>query len=325
LPHPANDNFGDRIRLMGGEVLVAGTTVGAHSEAGESAWYPQASTWWTWTAEEDADVWIWVASSGEPLKVNVYLSDNWPYLGLVALGNSGDPFRFQGRPGEVYHICVGADRLPGADYTLSISVGNGRMPNDAFAGSEPLSFEGDVVADNRRATREFREPQHAGHFGGRSLWYKWTPSRSGTLSIQAADANYLLLAAYTGNSVTNLAEVASTFIRTGSGELRFQAEAGTEYRIAVDNALGAGGETTLSFGRSVLSLSFAATPEPPPELAVSFNHDGAVWIRSQAPAILETSTDLATWAEVETPAVPRLDWTLPPTSGPVRFFRVRLP
>lgn len=89
---------------------------------------------------------------------------------------------------------------------------------------------------NWGATKQSGEPPHAGDPGGASVWYVWTPPRSGEawISLQGAGGPKLL-ALYTGSTLTELTPVASS--SPGSiPSLRTAVTAGTEYRIAVDGS-----------------------------------------------------------------------------------------
>ena len=66
--------------------------------------------------------------------------------------------------------------------------------------------------NNRLATKQAGEPNHAGDAGGHSLWFSWTPSSSGPVDITACGYTRevdTLLAVYTGSAVNALTPVAS--------------------------------------------------------------------------------------------------------------------
>jgi hypothetical protein len=102
-----------------------------------------------------------------------------------------------------------------------------------------------VTATNVGATFESGEPKHAGVTGGRSVWWTWTPTVSGLVTIDTAGSDFdTLLAVYTGNGVSSLVSVTSNN-NASSGEttskVTFNAVAGRAYRIAVDGNAGASG------------------------------------------------------------------------------------
>ena len=125
--------------------------------------------------------------------------------------------------------------------------------NDDFANAVVLAAGGGTVtADNSEATKEAGEPDHAGDQGGKSIWYTWTPSFTGTASIDTSGSSFdTLLAVYTGASVSSLATVASNDDVDQSGSVSrvcFAVTAATTYDIAVDGYAGSSGPITLDFG-----------------------------------------------------------------------------
>jgi hypothetical protein len=106
------------------------------------------------------------------------------------------------------------------------------------------------------ATKEPGEPDHAGRFGGKSVWFKWTAPASGIATFNTYGSTFdTVLAVYTGTKVTNLVEVAANDDDDNNGlsptnrffasEVRFNATGGTEYAIAVDGFGGVGGHVVL--------------------------------------------------------------------------------
>ena len=104
--------------------------------------------------------------------------------------------------------------------------------NNNFSAAIPLT--GRLVETNGTtalAGKEPGEPNHAGNQGGRSVWYTWTPEKSGQTVIYLADSTFNpLLAVYTGGAVNALTAVASS----QNGFVQFNVVGGTTYRIAVD-------------------------------------------------------------------------------------------
>jgi Bacterial Ig domain/PASTA domain len=118
-------------------------------------------------------------------------------------------------------------------------VVSGGPPNDAFASAEALAASGGSAAGTLvGASREPGEPVHAGVNGDRSVWYRWTPSRSGpaTVLVPWSTARPVLLGVYTGSSVGALTPVPGAVDSDTSdltASIEFVATAGTTYRIAV--------------------------------------------------------------------------------------------
>jgi hypothetical protein len=98
-----------------------------------------------------------------------------------------------------------------------------------------------VRGDNRGATKQPGEPDHAGNPGGASVWWSWTAPISGDVFISTAESDFdTLLAVYTGGSLGSLQLVAENDNEdrlTITSAVRFEAQAGQNYRIAVDGYL----------------------------------------------------------------------------------------
>ena len=130
-------------------------------------------------------------------------------------------------------------------------------PNDNFAASAVI-FDGDrVQAENSGASKESREPNHAGNPGGKSVWWSFTAPTNGWVDVSTAGSNFdTTLGVYFGPSLWILAEVDSD---DDSGPeftsaVEFFALAGQTYHIAVDGYDGAGGTIELSLDFQVLDL-----------------------------------------------------------------------
>jgi uncharacterized repeat protein (TIGR01451 family) len=127
-----------------------------------------------------------------------------------------------------------------------------RPGNDSFATRFSLSgSSGTATGVSLLATKESGEPNHAGNSGGQSVWWKWTASATGQVSLDTHGSGFdTLLAVYTGTAVGALTSVsANDNDGSGSGAsgLLFQAQSGTQYVFAIDGAGGAAGAVTLSW------------------------------------------------------------------------------
>ncbi len=124
--------------------------------------------------------------------------------------------------------------------------------NDAFASATAISgASGSTTGTSVNATKETGEASHAGNSGGKSVWWTWTPTASGSTTITTAGSAFdTLLAVYTGSSVSALTAVASND-DVGNGTLTssvtFTATSGTAYRIAVDGYGGLSGAIALTW------------------------------------------------------------------------------
>ena len=125
------------------------------------------------------------------------------------------------------------------------------LTNDNFADAAVIaSNSSSVTGTNLGATKESGEPNHAGSTGGKSVWYRWQPTQSGTVTISTASSNFdTLLAVYTGSSVNSLTTVASNDDDSPSytSRLTFTAVASTTYYIAVDGFSNTTGNIVLNW------------------------------------------------------------------------------
>lgn len=106
-----------------------------------------------------------------------------------------------------------------------------------------------LAANSSTASKEPGEPNHAGKPGGKSLWWNWTAPSSGQVRVSTAGSAFdTVLAVYQGSEVSALLLVAQNDNAGGArtSGVRFKAEAGTTYRIAVDGASAVGGSIALS-------------------------------------------------------------------------------
>ena len=125
--------------------------------------------------------------------------------------------------------------------------------NDNFADRTQLTGTSvTATGASKGATKEAGEPNHGGNAGGKSVWWTWTATASGTLTIDTAGSNFdTLLGVYTGSSVSGL-----TLVPGGSNDdnpaggtttskVTIQVTAGTTYQIAVDGYDGVYGTIAL--------------------------------------------------------------------------------
>lgn len=147
-----------------------------------------------------------------------------------------------------------------------------RPANDAFANAVALTgAAGSASGKTLLATLESGEPQHAGNAGGGSVWWRWTAPTAGQVTLDTSGSGFdTLLAVYIGQSVGALQPVAANDndAPDGTSRLLFQAQAGTEYRIAVDGVDGQTGTISANWSlnasaQSNLSLNLSGTVTSP--------------------------------------------------------------
>ncbi|MEO5801940.1 MAG: immunoglobulin domain-containing protein [Verrucomicrobiota bacterium] len=129
---------------------------------------------------------------------------------------------------------------------------------DNFTNALALNPIGGILrGDNVNATKEPGEPNHAGKRGGRSIWFKWTPQNGGIATFRTKGSGLdTLLAAYTGNNVSNLVQVPSSINDDDRGgfltsQISFNAVLGQEYKIAVDGFAGERGDVVLDWNLEI--------------------------------------------------------------------------
>jgi hypothetical protein len=153
-----------------------------------------------------------------------------------------------------------------------------RPPNDNYANATKIPSGGifgvtTAEEPNNFATTEPGEPLHAGVSNTRSLWWNYsTPTASQVLVDTSGSGSKVVVAVYTGTSLTTLVPVASTNPPPNKAAiLKFDAQPGTTYHIVV--AAASPGE------KGIVRLRVEPNGEPdtkPPLLTVDFPPSGLV-------------------------------------------------
>lgn len=122
--------------------------------------------------------------------------------------------------------------------------------NDAFSRATVVTGNS-VSGTNVGATLEIGEPTHANVSGGHSVWWVWTPTKAGTVTIDTVGSSFdTVLAVYTGTTgfggLRNLAYSEDLAPTTLTSKVRISVKANTAYRIAVDGYNGATGAIKLN-------------------------------------------------------------------------------
>lgn len=175
--------------------------------------------------------------------------------------------------GQTVELAFQEDAGPGVGVRSSFSIDdvsllafttNDIPANDNFANATVLSASTNisVLVTNTLATKEPGEPKHTGNAGGHSVWWTWTAPSNGVVTINTLGSTFnTLLAAYTGDVVSNLTQVAENDDQnSGQGivtsQVKFSVIGGTPYKIVVDGKAGAS-------GIAQLNLSFAPDTKAP--------------------------------------------------------------
>jgi hypothetical protein len=133
--------------------------------------------------------------------------------------------------------------------------------NDALESAQTIlgvPDGGSLEASNDGATVQIGEPPYTR--GGRSVWFRFTASRTGRMAIEARSSEIdTTIAVFTDNSpdtppsfpdLPNVASNDNAYESTTDSRLVFHAEAGQVYYVSVDSASGATGTFTLTWRRA---------------------------------------------------------------------------
>jgi subtilisin family serine protease/chitodextrinase len=309
---PFNNSFAKRLPINDQAFSVDGNNISATAETGE----PQhagtvggKTVWWSWTPTQSGPVRLTTTGSSFDTVLAVYTGSSVSSLTLVASNNDAasdtktSKVDFNVVAGTTYQIAV--DGANGATGSIKLQTSN-----DNFINRLKVTTPNAVVfATNDYATKEAGEPNHAGSVGGRSLWWTWTSTITGSVSITTRYSNIdTVVGVYTGDSISNLSEVASNNNDPNPGyndgispqsRVTFNAVAGTDYHIAVDSVGGTTGYICLqvpptndlfnnstvvnNFPAVLMGSNFLATKETG-EPSQNFGETGnSVWWSWQSP------------------------------------------
>jgi hypothetical protein len=255
---PVNDNFANAIVISNRVETVFSSASCATREPGEPTHPGTRSTnsvWFRWRAPHSGIAVMTTEGSTLDTVMAVYTGANVANLNSVSNGRNDDDGQketsrvsFAAVSNTVYHIAVAGYSAGQGGVALNINPSG----NDLFANYLALAgSSGSIWGRNTTARRETGEPVPPGPRGTNSVWFCGQVPLSGLLRFDTEGSNFdTLLAVYTGSRITNLVLVASD---NDSGtnrtsRLYFQAEAGTNYWVAVDGVDGQSGFYRLNWG-----------------------------------------------------------------------------
>ena len=240
-PSPANDDFAARLPLPEvADLQIYGTAHLASEEMNEPP-TGLGSVWYSWTAPFTGRAQVKISGWFGP-QARVFRGVAPGQLTELASGPAAELW-FDAEAGQSYAISALAPPNLPDQFLLEIHLSP--VPaNDLFASRASLSgFSATTSGSLLYAAREPGEPVHAGHSGGRSLWWTWTAPGSGTVALTLNTEQFSpLLGVYSGTSVSNLSVVASAAAPT----LNFSTQTGAVYQIALDTDGGGDGTFTLN-------------------------------------------------------------------------------
>jgi hypothetical protein len=225
---PANDAFESASP-------TSGTITGRFTEATRQAGEPEhgaQSLWYAFRPSATGRYAVQAAPSTSFPLVTVYTGDSLAGLQRTAAHDPQVPrVAFEAVAGTTYRIAVASSYVLNTD-AFSLRVVEAPFPaNDDFAAARTVKIPGRYTDSLADATDELGEPDNAGGKPQHTLWYRFRPTRTGRLSIQASSPDCgASVTAYTGSSLSSLRKRAGAVGRT----LRFQARRGVTYRLAVD-------------------------------------------------------------------------------------------
>ncbi|RKQ88105.1 Ig-like protein group 3 [Solirubrobacter pauli] len=250
----ANDDFAAAQTLTGGSV-VSGSLVDAGrqpSEPDHGGAGGDHSVWYRFTLADTRNLELRACPTGGPTPaLAAYTGTSLP--SLIASGTpttrviDGVTCRvisLRGATGQRYVAVDGGAPLAEGQFTLALALA---PANDDIAFAAPMAGSGAVAGTTSAASTEPGEPQHAGLTGGRSVWFHWTPARTGPVSLDTCGSGLdALLAVYTRSGTALTPVVADdNGCGTTAARVTFTATAGQEYYVAVDGKNGAEGEFLL--------------------------------------------------------------------------------
>ena len=257
LNSPANDNFVSARVISGATGTIAGTTVLATKETSEpnhasaSNGAGGASIWYRWTAPSTGKFYFQTFSSSFPSVLAVYTGSSVGSLTSVVKSTTSVPeyVEWNAVAGTTYQIAM--DGVTGDTGRTVLNWNTGSLLNDNFAFAREIrGSSGSVNGDNTNFTLETGEPTLPGASGtGFSAWYRWTAPNTGKVNFATAPCGDTtrLLGAYTGNFLDILSLVAVNYDGYRDTDnpgicdnrtLRFNAVAGTSYRIQMRSVVG---------------------------------------------------------------------------------------
>jgi hypothetical protein len=255
-----NDAFAHMLPVYGYDGDVAGTTLDATHEVGEATHgnaANHASVWYTWLAPTNGTVTFTADGLGDTdTTLSAYnMAGTIENLGpSFGFGDDEDgvdaSITFATNAGFSYRIVVDAkEEADEGDFVLAWESDSAVPSNDDFADAEVLSGDFNTAGFTYEATSETGEPSHhAGAPDGRSVWFTWTPTTTGPVSLSTDDSDFdSVLAVYLGESLTDLQLVAwgDQAYGTDQAVTRFVAHAGETLTIALTGWDGDGGHYVL--------------------------------------------------------------------------------
>jgi hypothetical protein len=264
LSPPANDNFANATAVGPAlPVNLAANNIDSTWQASEPAILGNSnslsrSVWFTWTAPANGQVRIGACdfetiSGAGNRALGIYTGATLPGLAAVVPASANCEQTFVASAGTVYRIAFSGNVRGEGTFTLRIR--NAPPPeNDNFASAQDIGPGLDTFAfgNNEFASVEAGEPDHTGPGfpAARSVWFKWTATRSSSVVVRACNKEFgARVAVYTGNALNSLTNAGVLPPFAPHCRVLLNAVAGGTYYIAVG-----GGPQDGAYGDFVLQV-----------------------------------------------------------------------
>ena len=205
-------------------------------------------------------------------------------------GQGPDAFSYQWQknglnlPGETNSCITVANIMiaDGASYRATVFNSQGALESDEavlivnlaslpggdrFLTGQPINaISNSVRGFSEGASRELSEPFHFNLRTSNSVWYVWKAPVTGIASFNTQGSTFdTVLSVYTGTYLSTLTEVASDDDSGGfhSSRVSWNADAGTEYRIALDGVTGETGAYVCQWNLEVNAGHLPVITQPP--------------------------------------------------------------
>lgn len=213
---PANNCFASPTSVAAGGQTITQSTTGATTETGEPAPCGSigATVWFTWTPTASGTATFETVGSNYDTVLAVYTGSTLTGLTNrgcnddIAAGNLQSRVSFSVTSGTTYRIQAGGYQGATGSLTLRVvapGASCGTPANNNFACATTITARPyTTTLSSSGATLETGEPRPCGSIGA-TLWWKWTPSASGTWTVDTRGSSHdTVLAIYTGTSLTSL-------------------------------------------------------------------------------------------------------------------------
>lgn len=332
-----NDDFANRLPIVGAEATVTGSNVGATSEPGETG---QRTVWWKWVAPATGAFTFTTTGSSFDTWLTVFSAGAFPNLPLITENyfyTNRSRLTIKAEAGAEYQLQVSGDGGATGDIRLSVFPAV-RPPNDDFATRTRLGNRNELVTGNNfdaaydPVERAIEAEAQILYGSGRMVWWEWTSPIDGAVEIQTTNSVRLFgdgpvatkLIIFAGETFPPpAASVIRVFDPNGVLPASYyltDVRAGTRYQIGLDSAPW---EQPALFTLKIRAIA------PPKIIASSVRIDAGGIFRARAEGtegksyVVRASANLIDWEFVsEHPTITGEFAFEAPRPTPYRFFRV---